>query len=330
MLPFDASAATQSDLSQANVAIENAYTALYNAQIKDHANVSALTAQLNNATQHVNAAIAENSTNPTMTNSDLASAVSIARQVSSETGAASDSGLREHLIQTYVSILETIVILVDAILIFVVSSLIHRWWWMDAHRNYKVKLKRGLNVKNIGIQQRQSARMGLSLSRGARKKLYVSVLVLVTIILILAALQPIFSPFSSVQRNSQLGLLGPNETASNYPTNVTVNHPFAIYGYLANEEGTSQYYNVMVKLGNQTTLINSSAPANAPIVTEYFHVLNNNQTYIFPMNLSISQAGTGKHLIFELWSYQLTSSGWKFVYTGIFDQLTLNVAAPQQ
>jgi uncharacterized membrane protein len=166
---------------------------------------------------------------------------------------------------------------------------------------------------------------GIFLDRNAKRKIALATLVLLTIILVFAALQPIYLPFSNTQKYSELGILGPNQTISGYPTSVLQNQSFTLYGYLVNQKGTAQYYNILVKIGNQSTQISNSTSANAPVIAQYYSSLNNNQTYVFPMNLSINQSGTNERLIFELWSYKISSSGGSFVYTGVWDQIWLNV-----
>jgi uncharacterized membrane protein len=181
------------------------------------------------------------------------------------------------------------------------------------------------NKENRGKGSTLDNQKGIFLDRSAKKKILLATLVLLTIILVFAALQPIVFLFTNTQANSQLGILGPNKTISGYPTNIVANQSFLLYGYLVNQEGNARYYNILVKLGNQDTPVSNTTYANAPVITEYYHALDNNQTYVFPMNLTISQTGIQERLIFELWIYEPSSSSWS--YTGVFDQLWLNVAS---
>lgn len=136
-----ASAASSSDFAAANTAIENAYTSAYHAQVQNRADVSGLINQLNNATQFVNKAYAENSTNPAQATSDLLTAESIAQKVSNETASVSNAGIKVHELQTYESIGVAVTVVSTAGLIYVFSDSLYEKWWMRTYRTYIVKLK---------------------------------------------------------------------------------------------------------------------------------------------------------------------------------------------
>jgi uncharacterized membrane protein len=184
-----------------------------------------------------------------------------------------------------------------------------------------------MSSNNKNSNQSSPSQKGIFLDRRARRKIALATLAFLTIILVFAAMQPIFSPFSTNPKYSELGILGTNMTVGSYPRNVLQNQAFTLYGYLVNQEGSVRYYNVLVKLGNQSTQISNSTSSSAPLIAQYYYSLDNNRTYIFPMDLSISQTGNNQRLIFELWSYHRSSSGWAFSYTGVWDQIWLNVTA---
>jgi uncharacterized membrane protein len=124
---------------------------------------------------------------------------------------------------------------------------------------------------------------------------------------------------------SELGVLGPTQKISGYPTTLTVGQEFLLYGYVGNQEGTLNYYQVLVKLGNQGTTISNSTYASAPQLSSYGLVLANNQSSIFPVRLFIDNPGLNQRVIFELWMFNDTSS--KFAYTGLYNQIWVNVTA---
>jgi uncharacterized membrane protein len=148
-------------------------------------------------------------------------------------------------------------------------------------------------------------------------------LVLVTALAVFAAVQPILP--SNGEPFSDLGILGPSKTIGGYPTSVLAGSQFHLYGYIGNHEGVPSYYQFLVKVGNQTTRVSNSTAARAPVIFVYSWVLDNNQTTTFPLNLTLSTPGTNLRLIFELWSYNETSSS--FAYTGLWNQLFLNVTS---
>jgi len=150
-------------------------------------------------------------------------------------------------------------------------------------------------------------------------------LALVTVLAVFAAIQPLLP--ANNEPFSELGVLGPNQTIGGYPASVSAGSPFLLYGYIGNHEGASSFYQLLVKVGNQTTQVSNSTYASAPVIFTYSHVLGNNQSTIFPLNLTLSDQGTNVRLIFELWSYNVTSSS--YGYTGLWNQLLLNVTSPQ-
>jgi uncharacterized membrane protein len=147
-------------------------------------------------------------------------------------------------------------------------------------------------------------------------------LLLVTILAVFVAVQPLIP--SNSEHFSELGILGPTKTLGGYPTNLTAGQEFMLYGYVGNYEGVVNYYKVMVKLGNQNTVVSNSTYANVPTLSEYSLVLDNNQSSTFPIRLSVGRTGTNLKLIFELWRFNTTIS--QFGYAGKSDFLSVNVA----
>ncbi|MDH2901953.1 MAG: hypothetical protein PXY39_13375 [archaeon] len=135
------SAASSSDFNAANTAIQSAYTSVYHSEVQNHADVSNLVNQLNNATQYVNKAYAENSTNPAQATSDLLTAESIAQNVSNQVPSVSSAGINVHALQTFESIGVAVTVVSSAGLIYIFSDTLYREWWVRTYRSYIVKLK---------------------------------------------------------------------------------------------------------------------------------------------------------------------------------------------
>lgn len=149
------------------------------------------------------------------------------------------------------------------------------------------------------------------------------ILASITILIVLAALAPLL-PVRE-QRFSELGILGPDQTIKGYPTSVAVNKSFLLYGFVGNHEGNVENYQVLVKLGNEATIVTNATSANVPVLATYWRILKENETWLFPMNLSVNHAGSGTRIIFELWSYSVPASS--FEYTGLWNQIRLNVTS---
>ena len=149
----------------------------------------------------------------------------------------------------------------------------------------------------------------------------IAVLASITILIIVATVQPLL-PLRE-ETFSELGVLGPNQTLGEYPTRVVVNQSFLLYGLVGNHEGMVENYQLLVKLGNQSTLVTNTTYANAPILATYWRIIDANQNWSFPMNLTISRSGMNTKLIFELWSYDLST--YSFAYKGLWNQILMNV-----
>ncbi|MDH2901930.1 MAG: DUF1616 domain-containing protein [archaeon] len=154
------------------------------------------------------------------------------------------------------------------------------------------------------------------------KETSIIALAIITILAVFVAVQPIIP--SNSEHFSELGILGPQQTIANYPSNITKGQAFSLYAYVGNHEGGVEYYQVLVKLViNTSYVISNTTSANAPIISSYSYVLDNGKNTTLPMNLSVNQTGTNLRLLFELWSFDTSSSS--FSYTGLTDQLWLNV-----
>jgi uncharacterized membrane protein len=145
----------------------------------------------------------------------------------------------------------------------------------------------------------------------------------ITIFIVIAALAPLL-PLRE-QRFSELGILGPDQTIRGYPTSVAVNQPFLLYGFVGNHEGNVENYQLIVKLGNQATIVTNTTYSNAPVLATYWHIVRENETWLFPMSLSVNHSGNNTRIIFELWYYDVPTSGFK--YTGLWTQIWLNVTS---
>ena len=148
-------------------------------------------------------------------------------------------------------------------------------------------------------------------------------LAVVTILAVFAAIYPILP--ANGENFSELGVLGPGKEIAGYPTSVTVGQQFTLYVYVGNHEGVAEYYQVLVKEGNQATAISNSTSANIPPVLTTPLVLGDNSSGIFPVSISMGTAGLNQRLIFELW--MLNSTTTSFAYTGLWGQIWLNVSA---
>ena len=129
-----------------------------------------------------------------------------------------------------------------------------------------------------------------------------------------------------VEPFSALGVLGPNMKIGDYPSEVVAGETFRLYVYVLCYEGKPMLYTVYVKLGNESTPINGTTPAPLEPMYTLTHALMHNETWVTPIDITLTEPGINYRLIFELWAYDPETDS--MVYTGRWCQLWLNVTAP--
>jgi uncharacterized membrane protein len=148
-------------------------------------------------------------------------------------------------------------------------------------------------------------------------------LAVVTVLAVFAAVYPVIP--AKNEAFSELGLLGPGQKIGGYPTTVAAGRPFALFVYVGNHEGEAEYYQILVKEGNQATVISNSTAANLPAVIVDSLVLGDNSSSVLPMAPSMTTVGLNQRLIFELWMFNSTTAS--FDYRGLWNQIWMNVTA---
>lgn len=128
-----------------------------------------------------------------------------------------------------------------------------------------------------------------------------------------------------VEPFSELGLLGPEMKIGDYPKTVLVNESFKLHLYIGNHEGRVMYYIIRAKLGDETTQVNDTTPAEAQLIAEYETILPHGHNKTIPITLSIGRPMRNGRLIFEMW----TLEGREIRYHGRWLQLWMNVTAPK-
>jgi uncharacterized membrane protein len=142
----------------------------------------------------------------------------------------------------------------------------------------------------------------------------------VVVFLVVTAVVPVLQMNSS--QYSRLTILGPDQTGR-LPGNVTAWQAFSFYAYVYNHEGSTKDYELLVKLGDASTAVGSSAPADAPVILTRYVELKSNSSADVQLSLTLQSAGGGQRMIFELW--MLNNGTSQFDYTGQWAQVTVDV-----
>ena len=167
-------------------------------------------------------------------------------------------------------------------------------------------------------------------SASARKSLltdpevFAVVLALIIVIGVFAIAQ-VYISGRVVEPFSEIGLLGPKMKIGDYPTKVIVGEKFKLYIYLGNHMGYPMWYVVFLKIGNMTTFVNETTPANVEPVWCYEILLDHNSNITIPITVSLNKTGTNVRLIFELWA--INEYG-ELTYHNMWVHLWINVTKP--
>jgi uncharacterized membrane protein len=92
---------------------------------------------------------------------------------------------------------------------------------------------------------------------------------------------------------SELYLLGPNQMATNYPSNIVAGQNYSVYVGVGNQLGSSAYYVLYVKFGNATDQMPNDAlgtPSSLPPLYEYRFSIQNSVNWESLLNFSVSSA----------------------------------------
>jgi len=149
------------------------------------------------------------------------------------------------------------------------------------------------------------------------------------------------------EKFSELYLLGPDHMAENYPFNIVAGQNYSVYVGVGNHLGSSAYYVLYVKLGNQTDLLPNATPGTPSSLQplyEYRFSIQESMNWESPLTFSVSNASISGNnsqintlqlngdafnvdkpamwdsnsttftyqLFFELWRYNIQSSSIQF------------------
>ncbi len=92
---------------------------------------------------------------------------------------------------------------------------------------------------------------------------------------------------------SELYLLGPGQMAENYPSNVMTGLNYSVYVGVGNHLGSSAYYVLYVKFGNQTDQLpdsTSATPSPLALLYEYRFFVQDGGTWESPLTFSVTDA----------------------------------------
>lgn len=285
-------------------AIYSAYKAIFNAS-NAGADTNQLIQQLNQAINLTTQAQQLNITNPQQAQTLADQAQSLAQNVTQQAIAAQQSASN---VLPIIGVAAAATLIATGIIVYVFGPKLLWRIWFNLRKNYRIKTKNPLaNNKSLIITAEQLCAVVLG----------------ITIIIAFFSVSPIILPRNQGEQFSELGVLGPNMKLGDYPSQVVASDAVNLYVYVGNQMGSPIYYTIMVKLGNNDTQVN---PAPIAPIQQFSQIIPSNQTWTFPVNVTLTQPGLNQRIIFELYSYNQTLN--QNQYQDVWGQVWLNVTAP--
>ena len=283
--------------------IINAFNSLYSAE-KSGGNVTGLANQLNQSAYLNDEGNLVNQTNPSQAASFYSQASALASQVSAQAPLVGASGAMQKRNAELVYLGEMSFLGVLAIL---AGIFLPKFFW-----NYWIK-----NRKNWTVRKRAKSGVGATQVQAA--------LLVIIFILGLGVSYNYFDAHAVNSPYSEMALLGPNETLSNYPRNVTAGQNFTLYLHVGDYEGHLMYYKIVQVVGNLSTVVNQTSTIQSPPIATYSFILANNETALRQLTLNLPTQSPFVKVAFEMFVYSVSDQS--FVYYGQWNQIVLNVTA---
>ncbi len=275
-------------IEQAQSSTHAAYKKILEAY-KAGADPTTLTEQINQAINLTSQAQTLSTSNPQQALNLAAQAQKLADDLGLQASAAKEKASEILPIPTAIAIIALIAV---GVLIYFYGP--QTFWkiWLNLRKNYQVKTKSSANqakTNNLIVTWEQVCAVCLG----------------ITIIIAFVVASQYFLPKGASEQFSELGVLGPNMKLGDYPSQIVANETVTLYVYVGNQMGRPMYYNVQVKLGDNSTSVD---PAPIIPIQQFSRVVPSNGTWTFPLNAALTQPGLNQRLIFELWIYNETSN----------------------
>lgn len=129
-----------------------------------------------------------------------------------------------------------------------------------------------------------------------------------------------------VEPFSALGILGPSGKIGDYPRQVVAGVPFKLNIYVGNYEGKTMYYRILIKLSDNSSIINETTPLLVEPLMEVRVILAHNSSQVIPVNITLNRSVINARLAFEMWVFN--ESIRSFTYHGRWNHLWINVTEP--
>ena len=296
--------AQQTSIDNAQTSVYTAYKALVDAY-NSRADTSNLLAQLDEAVNLTSQAQTLINSNPQQAQASAAQAQAIAENVTVQALAAKQ---RSALMAPVTASVLAISLLAGGCLVYFCGPRLFWKMWLRLRKGYHVKIKNAsFQNKGFIITWEQVCAVILGL----------------TVIVAFFVAAPFLFPRGSTEQFSELGVLGPNMTLGDYPSEIVAGQTVNFYVYVGNQMARPMYYEVKIKLGDNMTSVGDTSVTP---VEQFNDVLPDNGTWTFPVNVTFAKPGLSQRVIFELWIFNDSVN--QIQYNDRWGQVWLNVTAP--
>jgi Predicted membrane protein len=303
----------QATYNEAQNKIIEAYKSILYAE-ENGGNITNLANMLNEAVQLLDMGNYYSKINSTLASKYYNEAYLIAENVSNQAPNVAKEGMINQRNAMIFFIFQISLLIVIGYLLYRYLPALYWELWYRTHKNWK--------IFRLKSNKRKAENKGSSYKVDEQ----IAIFALIVVIIIGGFLVSNYF-LANLNKNpySSLGILGPNGKIGDYPKNLKLGQNFTLYLYVENEEGHIMYYQVLVKIGNATSIVNQTNYLNVPPIATYSFILLNHQNETRKITLAINVTGENIKLIFELWAYSVNQNSFKYI--NIWDQLFVNVTA---
>ena len=145
--------------------------------------------------------------------------------------------------------------------------------------------------------------------------------IIVLIISAIIIIYPLVSSTRRVEPFSYMSILNVNGLPV-FPKSVKIGENLNFNVEIGNHEGKSEYYKIIVKIGDHSSNVSDTIPFNALIINSYETIVEDNHNSTLSINLNLLTGGINRRIVFELYKYDINVDS--FTYYG-WNQVWLNI-----
>ncbi|MHA1799494.1 MAG: DUF1616 domain-containing protein [Candidatus Helarchaeota archaeon] len=150
-----------------------------------------------------------------------------------------------------------------------------------------------------------------------------SILIIILIVIIIMSGVLVYNYFITREQFTSFYILD-EQGGTDFPQEIQVNHQYNLTVVITNYEQTLMLYKIYIRVGNMSTNINKTHPADFYTNSTFFETnIMHGQSRNFNVNINMTIVQNETKLIAELWKYNVLYS--QYFYSGQFLFIHFNV-----